>query len=189
MRKLLAVAAGLLVVLTLVGCGAQVSSSGNSSSSPSSKQQSASNTTAQSGEKEAPNFSIRTVSGKTFELSKERGKKAVALYFMAGGCGSCIPESKAWSELYPRYHKKGLDLLVISLNPKDNARTIAEFRKAGGIRPLPWAVDRNGAVARKFGVNSLDSTVIIGRKGEIVYRDAVPTPKGKLKQVLKKEGV
>ncbi|WP_273844185.1 peroxiredoxin family protein [Rubrobacter calidifluminis] len=178
-------AAGLvLLVLTLAGCGAQAS---GGAPAPRSAPPASAAAQAAPG-RQAPNFSIKTLDGKTFELSKEQGR-VVALYFMAGWCGSCIPESKAWSELYPRYHKKGLDLLIISVDPRDDAKTIAAFRRAGNIRPLPWAVDRSGKVAHRLGVSSLDTTIIIDRKGKIVYRDAAPTPKSKLEQVLEKEGL
>jgi mercuric ion transport protein len=45
----------------------------------------------------AADFTIETLDGKEFNLAEKRGE-VVALYFMAGWCGSCIPEARVWSE-------------------------------------------------------------------------------------------
>jgi len=127
--------------------------------------------------------SIETLDGQEFDLEEKRGE-VVALYFMAGWCGSCIPEARAWSELYPEYRDEGLELLIVSADPNDTPQTIRRFREAGGIGKLPWAIDQTGEFTRSLGVRALDSTVIIGRDGEVVYRDAVPTGRQTLEQEI-----
>jgi len=136
------------------------------------------------GGEQAPNFAVTTLDGKQFNLKDERGK-VVALYFMAGWCGSCIPETQSWSKLYPAYKDKGLDLLVISVDPNDTPQTIEKFRQAGKIRPLPWAIDKTGDVSRSLDIQALDSTVIIDREGRIAYHDSAPTPYGTLESKIK----
>ncbi len=103
---------------------------------------------------------------------------------MAGWCGSCIPEAQAWSELYPAYEDEGLEPLMVSVDPNDTPQTIEGLRRAGGIRPLPWAIDRTGEIPRLFGVRSLDATIIIDREGRIAFRDSAPTEKETLKRKL-----
>lgn len=71
---------------------------------------------------------------------------------MTGWCGSCIPEARAWSELYPSYKGKGLDLLIVSVDPNDTRKTIKGFREAGNIGPLPWAIDQTGQFTRSLDV-------------------------------------
>ncbi len=128
-----------------------------------------------SGGDQAPNFALTTLEGKQFDLKDTRGK-VVALYFMAGWCGSCIPEAQSWSKLYPEYKDEGLQVLIVSMDPNDTKETIEGFRQAGGISPLPWAIDETGEVSRSLDIRALDSTVIIDREGRIAYRDSAPTP-------------
>jgi peroxiredoxin len=133
---------------------------------------------------EAAGFAIKTLDGERFQLSEKRGE-VVALFFMAGWCGSCIPEARAWSELQPAYEDEGLDVLVVSVDPNDTKETIEGFKRAGGIEQLPWAIDETGEFTRSLGVRALDTTIIINREGKIAYRDDVPTPYETLDKELK----
>ena len=126
---------------------------------------------------------IDTLDGEKFDLAEKRGE-VVAIFFMAGWCGNCIPEAQAWSELYPAYKDRGLEVLMASADPNDTPATIERFRKAGGIAKLPWAVDKKGEFTRALDVRALDSTVIVDREGEIVYRDARPTDRAVLEEKL-----
>lgn len=143
----------------------------------------AARTSSSSGGERAATFAITTLDGERFELSDKRGE-VVAFYFMAGWCGSCIPEAQVWSELYPAYEDEGLEPLMVSVDPNDTRKTIEGFRHAGGIRRLPWAIDRTGEIPRSFGVRSLDSTIIIDREGRVAFRDSAPTGKETLKREL-----
>ena len=130
-----------------------------------------------------PGAKIETLDGEEFDLADKRGE-VVALFFMAGWCGNCIPEARAWSELYPAYEDRGLEVLMVSADPNDTPETIAGFRRAGGIGELPWAVDETGEFTRALGVRALDSTVIVDRDGKVSYRDARPTERTVLEEKL-----
>lgn len=151
----------LPAVLLVAACGGSGSQQSDTSSSNS------------SGE-EAIDFSATTLDGAEFNLSDKRGE-VVALFFMAGWCGTCIPEGQAWSELYTAHKDEGLQVLMVSADPNDTPQTIDRFREAGEIKSLPWAIDKTGEVSRSLNVRALDSTVIIDRDGRIVYRDAAST--------------
>ena len=110
--------------------------------------------------------------------------EVVAIFFMAGWCGNCIPEAQAWSELYPAYKDRGLEVLMVSADPNDTPATIESFRKAGDIAELPWAVDETGDFTRILDVRALDLTVIVDREGKIAYRDARPTDRAVLEEKL-----
>lgn len=137
-----------------------------------------------SGGELAPNFAVTTLDGEKFQLSEKRGE-VVALFFMAGWCGSCIPEAQSWDKLSSAYKDEGLELLIVSMDPNDTPQTIEGFRQAGGIRSLPWAIDKTGDVSRSLDIQALDSTVIIDREGRISYRDSAPTPYETLDKELK----
>ena len=126
---------------------------------------------------------ITTLDGDTISLAEKRGE-VVALYFMAGWRGTCIPEAQAWSELYPAYKDRGLEALMVSADPNDTPQTIEAFGRAGGIGNLPWAIDKTGKFTRSLDVRALDTTVIINREGKIAYQDAIPTPEETLDKEL-----
>jgi len=64
---------------------------------------------------------------------------------------------------------------MVSTDPEDTPRSIEEFRQRGEIVPLPWTIDRRGEISRALGANALETTVIVDREGEIVYRDTEST--------------
>jgi hypothetical protein len=73
---------------------------------------------------------------------------------------------------------------MVSTDPEDTPQTIEEFRGRGGIAPLPWAIDRSGEISRASGANALETTVIVDREGETVYRDTTSTDYEALKREL-----
>ncbi len=187
MIKSVLLVAMLMVVLSIVACsgpGTQQSDapspSGDGTEETGASAEQASD--ASNGE-EAPDFGLTTLEGDEFNLADKRGE-VVALFFTAGWCDSCIPEAQAWSELYPAYEDKGLDLLMVSIDPNDTPQTIEGFQRKSGIRPLPWAIDKTGEVSRSLNVAALGSTVIVDREGRIAYRDASETDSEALEREL-----
>jgi len=64
---------------------------------------------------------------------------------------------------------------MVATDPEDTPKTIEEFRDRGNITPLPWTIDRSGEISRASGANALETTVIVDREGETVYRDTTST--------------
>ena len=64
---------------------------------------------------------------------------------------------------------------MVATDPEDTPQTVEEFRDRGDITPLPWAIDRSGEISRASGANALETTVIVAREGETVYRDSTST--------------
>ena len=60
---------------------------------------------------------------------------------------------------------------MISLDPSETERSIAAFNNAAGIEePLPTVLD-SAEVVQEFGVSALETTIILDRDGEEIYRD------------------
>ena len=76
-------------------------------------------------------------------------------------------------------------MLMVSTDPNDTPQTIEAFRERGDVGPLPWAVDERGEVARALAVSGLETTVIVNREREIVYRDITSTDYETLESELK----
>ncbi len=179
-----ALAALMLAVLAAAACGAGSARQPSADAGAAKNGAGGDQTQAGAGRTEAGDFAVTTLDGEEFRLSEKRGE-AVALFFMAGWCGSCIPEAQSWSKLYSAYKDKGLAILIVSVDPNDTKETIEGFRQAGKISPLPWAIDETGEVSRSLDIRALDSTVIIDREGRISYRDSAPTPHETLHNELK----
>lgn len=64
---------------------------------------------------------------------------------------------------------------MVATDPEDTPQTIEEFRDRGNITPPPWTIDRSGEISRASGANALETTVILDREGETLYRDATST--------------
>ena len=78
---------------------------------------------------------------------------------------------------------------MVSTDPQDTPQSIEDFRERGEIEDvLPWAVDQEGEVAAALGVNALETTVILDKNGEVVYKDTSSTDyetlQGELEKVL-----
>lgn len=74
-----------------------------------------------------PDFTLPLTTGQTFRLSAERGH-VVVVYAMATWCGTCVPGSQTMAQIYPRYHARGVDVLMVSVDPQDTPQTIAAFQ-------------------------------------------------------------
>jgi hypothetical protein len=73
---------------------------------------------------------------------------------------------------------------MVSVDPSETERSIEEFNEAAGIEdPLPTALD-DGTIAREFGVNALETTIILDRRGEVVFRETGPKDGQTLRQEI-----
>jgi len=132
----------------------------------------------------APRFSIKTLAGNTFSL--ERGRGPVVLSFIAGWCASCVPEAEAGGEIVRNFGKQGVRVLAIDADPNDSLGQLRQFIEAAGNPPIQFAMDRTSEVTLAYKVRALDTTIIIDRKGRMVYRDEWPTDYATLESVVKR---
>ncbi len=82
-----------------------------------------------------------------------------------------MEEARTWSEILPAYEDRGLEMLMVSIDPYETEQSIEAFNAQAGVEePLPTVIN-GGEIARRFGVNALETTIILERNGEEVYRD------------------
>ena len=61
---------------------------------------------------------------------------------------------------------------MISLDPSETEQSIEAFNNAAGIEePLPTVL-YSAETVQEFGVSALETTIILDRDGEEIYRDA-----------------
>lgn len=138
-------------------------------------------------QKKAPNFSLKTGDGKTYELFQNKGK-VIVVNFWATWCGPCRQEIPDFIEVYKRYKDQGVEIVGVSLD-KGGWEKVNPFVKQNKIN-YPVVLG-DAAVASTFGkVQFIPTTFIIDPSGNIVDEHTGIMTKAmlesKIKQYLKK---
>ncbi|MFZ1730395.1 MAG: TlpA disulfide reductase family protein [Bacteroidota bacterium] len=114
----------------------------------------------------APAFSLAAVGGGSKSLADYEGK-VVMLNFWATWCGPCKREIPDFIAMQDAYRDKGFEIVGISLDDPTATAEVAQFVKQQGINYD--IVYGNGNVTQAYGgVQSIPTTFLINRKGEIV---------------------
>ena len=117
------------------------------------------------GTQATPELVLNDSQGRAWKLKDARGK-VVIVNFWASWCEPCraeMPSLQSLAELY------GPDLLVLAVNFKERDAKVAQFAQAAGIK-LPMPMDRDGAVAARWGVKVFPSSIVIARDGTARWR-------------------
>jgi peroxiredoxin len=113
----------------------------------------------------APDFTLKSSSGKNLRLSEHRGE-VVMINFWATWCGPCRQELPLLNRLHEQYRKAGFTLLGVNIDDRpDAAQTMA---KKLGIT-FPVLFDTEKRVSGLYDVNAMPSTVLIDRDGKMRY--------------------
>jgi peroxiredoxin len=115
----------------------------------------------------APDFSLKDLSGKIFQLSRYQGKPVLVI-FVATWCPSCRSEIPHYKSIYNTYGNQGLEvaMVVIQESPKSLSRFASQNK-------LPFRVlsDQDGDAAGLYGIHGIPAMVLIGKDGKILSRD------------------
>ena len=118
--------------------------------------------------KPAPDFSLRSPSGKPVSLSALKGK-TVYVNFFASWCGPCSDEASSIGKLRAQYANRGLQ--VVGIDELDAAGKGAEFQKKHGNPYSYVALDDSGVVGKSYNAIAMPVHVFIDRRGVIrTYR-------------------
>jgi len=115
--------------------------------------------------KEAPDFTLLTNSGENLRLSEQRGK-VVMLNFWASWCGPCRQEMPLLDAMSQRYSAAGFLLLGVDVE-EDNtdAKKIVKDLKIS----YPILFDTENKASKLYSVETMPTTVMIDKKGQIRY--------------------
>lgn len=113
----------------------------------------------------APDFTLKSGSGRNLKLSEHRGE-VVMINFWATWCGPCRQEMPLLNRLHEKYHKAGFTLFGVNIDDK-SGNALAMARKLGVAFPVLFDTEKR--VSRLYDVEAMPSTLLIDRDGKVRY--------------------
>jgi thiol-disulfide isomerase/thioredoxin len=120
-----------------------------------------------------PDFSVRTLDGKTTKLSELRADAGrtktgvVVLSFWCSTCGSCRRVEHHLDKLAKDYAGQAA-VFALDANAGETAERVTAFAKEKGLS-LPIVLDPTGGTADVFGTEVTTTTVVIDGQGVLRY--------------------
>ena len=113
--------------------------------------------------KDAPDFSLKGLDGKSVHLADTRGSVTI-VDFWATWCGPCVAALPHLDELYQQQSPNGLK--VFAVDCQEDQATVQSFVTKKGWK-LPVILDSDGAASLKYSADAIPETVVIGKDGKI----------------------
>ena len=111
--------------------------------------------------KKAPDFTVKSLSGKNIKLSEQRGR-VVILNFWATWCTPCKKELPYFNSLYKKYKGVGLQILGVNID-KGRSEVVRMSRDLN--LAFPVLLDPKGKISDLYLVRSMPTTYVIGKDG------------------------
>jgi peroxiredoxin len=114
----------------------------------------------------APGFTLQSSTGEQVSLESLKGK-VVMVNFWATWCVPCRQEMPHLQALYERYESLGFELLAVNVE-KNNAEGARKWLEETPVT-FPVLLDGNNQVSKLYKVQTMPSTVLIGRDGTMRF--------------------
>lgn len=120
----------------------------------------------------APEFSAQTPDGKELSLSETLGEYTI-IDFWASWCKPCRMENPNVVNVYNKYHKKGLNIISVSLDrPGQKDRWVRAIEKD----KMDWYHVSNlqywqDPIPRSYGVRAIPATFLLDKNGVIIAKN------------------
>lgn len=116
----------------------------------------------------APDFNLKTLDGKTLQLSALKGK-VVLLDFWATWCPPCREEIPHFKELYDQYRGKGLEIIGVALDD-GGEKDVAPFAQKNQIN-YPLSVTGAQELGQRYGgIRGIPTTFLVDKQGRIAQK-------------------
>lgn len=120
------------------------------------------------GIRKGPDFTLEDLSGDFVELNQEVGEGPILLSFWATWCKPCIEELDEYKKIYNDYKDKGFKMFAISADDENTVAKVKPLVKSKGYN-FPVLLDTNGDAVRLYYAQSIPYSVILDKKGMIIY--------------------
>jgi peroxiredoxin len=114
----------------------------------------------------APGFTLQSRDGGQVSLASQQGN-VVMMNFWATWCVPCRQEMPHLQALYDRYSSLGFELLAVNVE-KNNAEGARKWLEATPVT-FPVLFDPNNEVTKLYKVQTMPTTVLIGRDGTMRF--------------------
>ncbi|MCR5790595.1 MAG: redoxin family protein, partial [Lachnospiraceae bacterium] len=113
-------------------------------------------------------FTVECLDGSTFTLSDNRGK-VVMINLWATWCGPCVQELPHFNDFYLAHRD---DVAMLACHSPSVSDDVGEFLKDKGW-DIPFTIDTDGEGVFRVtnGSNTLPQTIVLNRKGEVIYNE------------------
>ena len=118
-----------------------------------------------------PPYQAKTLDGKEFDLASQKGN-VVLLNLWATWCGPCRFEIPELEKMHKEYSPRGLRIVGVSLDDS-GADAVKQFVKDQKMTYM-IAIDPDGKIANIFQTSIIPTSVLIDKKGRIVWKDYGP---------------
>lgn len=113
----------------------------------------------------APNFTLKSLSGKNLKLSEFRGQ-VILLNFWASWCGPCRQEMPILEEIHNRY--KDLGFSVLGVNVDSDPEKAKQLLKDTPVS-FPILLDMQNRTSELYHLEAMPTTILIDRDGTMRY--------------------
>ncbi len=113
----------------------------------------------------APDFTLKSSSGKNLKLSEHRGE-VVLLNFWASWCGPCRKEMPYLEQIQEKYADYGFT--VMGVNVEEDSSKAKKMLKDIPVT-FPILFDTSNSASKAYKVSAMPTTVIIDRDGNMRY--------------------
>ncbi len=111
----------------------------------------------------APDFTLKSLSGKNIKLSEQRGD-VVMINFWASWCGPCLQEMPALEQLHQRY--KDLGFTLLGVNVEQNTDDAKDYLKNVNVT-FPILFDITNEVSDTYEISGMPTTYLVDRDGNL----------------------
>lgn len=119
----------------------------------------------------APNFSLKSISGKTIALDKITGYDGYLIIFMCNHCPYVVPKIKTMIQLQEEFPK----ILLIGINPNNNPdylddsfEKMQEYAQTWELN-FDYLIDETQEVAKKYGATCTPDPFLFDKNKKLVY--------------------
>jgi thiol-disulfide isomerase/thioredoxin len=124
-------------------------------------------------------FTLTRLDGSSLKLGEQRGK-VIVMNFWATWCGPCLTEMPLFEKAIAKY-KEDKDVFFLAITTDEDRERVAPFLKQYKFNlPVAYAEYLND----HFAISAIPTTIILDRKGEILFRQAGFNPRGDFLETL-----